>query len=409
MSEWPTVRFEELADSSKSAFSKPYGSAILKEDYLPQGVPVVRGVNLRNGIFVDDGFVFISDRKADQMPGANLTSGDLVFTHRGTIGQVSMIPRERRYPRYVLSTSHVKARLDASRALPEFYYYYFSSPVGQQELLKNISTVGVPGLAQPVATIKSLTVPHPPLSVQKNTMEVLGVLDDKIAANERIAATALTLADTLFEEIVNGLPFGPESFGTVASVYGGGTPSTSEPSYWDGGIAWATPTDVTALSAPYLFRTNRTITDAGLSNCASQLYPSGSIFMTSRATIGAFAVPQLPAAVNQGFIVVIPPSRESRWWLFHEMRSQMGEMLSLANGSTFLELSRKNFKAMPVRIASQEVLVQFDAKVAPLHQRAAATAQESSVLSELRDALLPRLMSGEIRVRDAEKVVEGVT
>src|SRR6266404_3950979 len=127
MSEWPIVRFEDLADSSKSAFSKPYGSAILKEDYVPSGVPVVRGVNLRNGIFLDDDFVFISDAKADQMPGANLTSGDLVFTHRGTIGQVSMIPRDRKHARYVLSTSHVKARLDPGRAMPEFYYYYFSS------------------------------------------------------------------------------------------------------------------------------------------------------------------------------------------------------------------------------------------------------------------------------------------
>ena len=118
------VRFEDLADSSKSAFSKPYGSAILKEDYLPRGVPVVRGVNLRNGIFFDDDFVFISEVKADRMPGANLTSGDLVFTHRGTIGQVSMIPWNRKHNRYVLSTSHVKARLNPKRAVPEFYFYY---------------------------------------------------------------------------------------------------------------------------------------------------------------------------------------------------------------------------------------------------------------------------------------------
>src|SRR5579859_6099960 len=187
MTEWPTIQFQELADESKSAISKPYGSAITKEDYVPQGVPVVRGVNLRNGIFLDDEFVFIDEKKADQMPGANLISGDLVFTHRGTIGQVSMIPRYPRYPRYVLSTSQVKARLDSKRALPEFYYYWFSSSAGQHELLGNTSTVGVPGLGQPVATIKSLRVPHPPLLVQKAVAAVLGALDDKIAANGRIA------------------------------------------------------------------------------------------------------------------------------------------------------------------------------------------------------------------------------
>jgi type I restriction enzyme S subunit len=260
-----------------------------------------------------------------------------------------------------------------------------------------------------LSDIEELKIGIPPLDQQDGVIGLLGALDDKIAVNDRIAATALVLADTLFEEAASDLPFGPESFGTAASVYGGGTPSTSQPSYWDGDFAWTTPTDVTALNAPYLFRTSRTITDAGLANCASQLYPSGSIFMTSRATIGAFAVPQLAAAVNQGFIVVVSPRDELRWWLFHEMRSQVDEMLSLANGSTFLELSRKNFKAMPVRIASQEVLVRFDSKVAPLHQRAAEATQESTTLSKLRNTLLPKLMSGEIRVRDAEKVVEDVT
>lgn len=409
MPEWPSVRFEDLADDSKSAFSKPYGSAILKEDYVPRGVPVVRGVNLRNGIFYDDEFVFVSDEKADQMPGANLTSGDLVFTHRGTIGQVSMIPRSRRYTRYVLSTSHVKARLDAKRALPEFYYYYFSSPLGQREILKNISTVGVPGIAQPVATIKSLRIPYPPLAIQQGIADVLEALDNKIAVNDQIAAASVVLAESFYDGFSRGIGFGSETFASVASVYGGGTPSTANPRYWDGGIAWTTPSDVTALRAPYLFKTSRTITDSGLANCASRLYPAGSIFMTSRATIGAFAVPQIPAAVNQGFIVVVPPRDELRWWLFHEMQSRVDEMLSLANGSTFLELSRKNFKAMPVRVASSDVLKQFDAKVAPLHQRAAQAARESAVIAELRDTLLPKLMTGEIRVRDAEKVVEDVT
>ena len=84
-------------------------------------------------------------------------------------------------------------------------------------------------------------------------------------------------------------------------------------------------------------------------------------------------------------------------------------MLSLANGSTFLELSRKNFKSMQVRVASPDELKRFDAKVAPLHQRAAQATQESAALKEVRDTLLPKLMSGEVRVRDAEKVVEDVT
>src|SRR5699024_12648278 len=104
--------------------------------------------------------------------------------------------------------------------------------------------------------------------------------------------------------------------------------------------------DVTALRSTYLFNTARSITQFGLDNCASELYPAQSIFMTSRATIGAFSIPQIPAAVNQGFIVVIPLTDNLQCCLFHEMHSRFDDMLSLAYGSTFRELSRKNIYSM---------------------------------------------------------------
>ncbi|MFI0877889.1 restriction endonuclease subunit S [Streptomyces parvus] len=406
MSEWPMVRFEELAAKEKSSFSKPYGSAYTKDDYVSAGIPLVRGVNLGSGRFYDDGFVFITPEKADTLPGANLAAGDLVITHRGTIGQVSMIPRKPKRDRYVLSTSQVKARLDGSRALPEFYFYWLISPAGQNEILQHVSTVGVPGLVQPVATVKSLKVPDPPLQEQRRIVAVLGALDDKIFLNERIATAALTLADTHFIRAAEGIEYGNETFGSVATVAGGGTPNTKVEEYWGGGIAWTTPSDVTALRSPYLFETGRSITNSGLDNCASRLYPAQSIFMTSRATIGAFALPQVPAAVNQGFIVVIPPDEYMRWWLLHEMRSRVDHMVSLSNGSTFLELSRKNFKAMQIRLPERSEIEGFAQKVAPLHASAAQFSKENRTLATLRDTLLPQLMSGRLRVKDAEKIVE---
>jgi type I restriction enzyme S subunit len=257
-----------------------------------------------------------------------------------------------------------------------------------------------------LADIRSLKISLPPISIQRTISHVLGALDDKIAVNDRIASTTLSLCQSYHEAEVSGMTWGADTFGSVAAVYGGGTPSTAVGEYWDGEIPWATPTDVTGLRAPYLFNTSRRISQAGLQNCASQLYPTGSIFMTSRATIGSFAVAQVPTAVNQGFIVVVPPEDKLRWWLFHEMRSRVDEMIALANGSTFLELSRKNFKAMPVRLPSDERLRNFDARVDPLHERAAKALEESVKLAELRDTLLPKLMSGEIRVRDAEREVE---
>lgn len=407
MPDWPFVEYRALSSSERSAFSMgPFGSKITKENYVATGVPVVRGINLARGIFLDDDFVFIDQEKADELVAANVKPGDLIFTHRGTIGQVSMLPRNPRFDRYVIGSSQVKTRLDESVAAPEFYYYWFKSPEGQRSILANTSTVGVPGIATPLTSIKGLRVPLPPLSTQRAVAAVLGALDNKIAANDSIAACALKLAEAHFSLAVRGVTPGLETFGSIAEVGGGGTPNTKVPEYWNGDIAWTTPSDVTALRAPYLFATDRKITDVGLSDCATKLYPAGSIFMTSRATIGAFAIPQVPAAVNQGFIVVFTADKKLTMWLFHDMRDRVDEMRSLANGSTFLELSRKNFKAMSVRLPAPEVISTFADRAIPLHQKAAAASAENSTLIELRDTLLPELMSGRLRVKDAEKVAE---
>lgn len=358
----------------------------------------------------------ISDQECERVPltvGERerflLEEGDLLFVRQslkfeGAGKCVYVGPSEE--PR-TWESHLIRVRLDSGKADSRYYYYYFRSPGGRKSIEAIIEQVAAAGIRG--SDLRTLDVPYPPRKEQQGVADALSALDDKIAVNDRIVKTALDLADSLYSASSEGLVLGSETFGSVAAVYGGGTPSTAEPTYWDGGIAWTTPSDVTALSAPYLFKTSRTITELGLANCASRIYPAGSIFMTSRATIGAFAVPQIPAAVNQGFIVVVPPGQELRWWLFHEMRSRVDEMLELANGSTFLELSRKNFKSMPVLVVTPDLLKRFDAQVAPIHERAAQASRESTALAQLRDTLLPKLMSGEIRVRDAEHVVGEVT
>jgi len=131
--------------------------------------------------------------------------------------------------------------------------------------------------------------------------------------------------------------------------------------------------------------------------------------MTSRATIGAFAIAQQPVAVNQGFIVVNARNPELQWWMFHELRSRVPEFLSHANGATFMELARGRFKQLQVHAPESAQAQRFGAAVRPLHEAAAHMLEESRALARVRDELLPLLMSGKVRVRDAERVVEGIT
>lgn len=295
------------------------------------------------------------------------------------------------------------------------FYMEFSENVHPKWAYYSLLITDINGLASgsaiPSTTREdfyALPVRLPSLKEQEAVAGVLSALDDKIARNTALAETADELARALFSESVRGIKVSDKTFDDVATVGGGGTPSSRMPEYWGGDIRWATPTDVTALEGPYLFDTERRISEPGLASCSSRLYPAGSILMTSRATIGAFALAQEATAVNQGFIVVVPGGDVPAMWLFHEMRSRVPEFTSMANGATFLELSRGNFKKFGVRLAEPEVMARFDERARALHDRAAAALKENTRLKVTRDALLPGLMSGKLRVRDAERVAEEV-
>ena len=398
MTEWPAVQFQKLAADAKSAFSKPYGSAITKEDYLPQGVPVVRGVNLRKGIFVDDEFVFIDDTKADRMPGANLAPGDLVFTHRGTIGQVSMVPRSARYPRYVLSTSQVKARLNSNRALPEFYYYWFSSSDGQHELLRNVSTVGVPGLGQPVATIKSLRVPHPPLAVQRAIADVLGALDDKIAVNDGLASTCHELAQAHSARALASGQTRP--LAEIAMITMGSSPPGE--SYNEVGVGL--PFYQGTRNFGQRFPSQRVW-------CTSPVRTAqaGSTLLSVRAPVGRVNIAREACCIGRG-VASISSRENTPSVLFHELAAS-GEAWKPyeSEGTVFGSISKPQLERLRISSLPISTARLLEETLNPLDQQVALALSGNQILAELRDTLLPRLMSGEIRVREAEKVVEDVT
>ncbi len=338
-----------------------------------------------------------------------LQSGDLVITMTDlskagdTLGLPAVVPNGRRY----LHNQRIGLVevTESNLVDKKFLAYYLRTPLYRSHILGTASGSTVRHTSP--SRIEAFNAVLPTLTEQKAIAAVLGALDDKIAANTKLARTSDELAGTLFRRALLSSTYSDKTFDDIAQVSGGGTPSTKNPEFWDGEIAWATPTDVTALVGPYLESTSRTISEAGLDACASGLYPPGSILMTSRATIGAFALAQVPTAVNQGFIVVQPNDPSLHFWIFHEMRSRVDEFISLANGATFLELSRGNFKKFKVRKAAPEVMTDFNDVAADLHSRARAALRENDVLSATRDALLPPLMSGKLRVKDAEKIVEG--
>lgn len=393
-----------LADASALSFGDGYRTK--RSEHGVPGYRILRVADVHDGRIELDGPDFVSEKHARAIGPKLSQTGDVLLTTKGTVGRVAIYPDIAE--KVVYSPQLCYFRVNSEGPLDARYLsYWFKSDAFKSQASHRANNTDMAAYLN-LRDIATLQVDLPSLHEQRAIAEVLGAIDDKIRANAAVVSSLLQLADAHFTRTIHGVDPAPESFGDVASIGGGGTPRTGVEEYWGGDIAWATPTDVTVLTAPYLSSTSRTITSQGLGACSSPVYPVGSILMTSRATIGAFAIAQVPTAVNQGFIVVNALDPGAQWWLFHEMKSRVPEFLSYANGATFLELPRGRFKDLRVRLASSEAMDRFHDLVDPIHSAAAAVVRESHVLAEARDELLPLLMSGRVRIQDAETSVEGV-
>ncbi len=202
---WPISRIEDI--SEKVAIG-PFGSSIKVSTFVPDGIPIISGQHLHD-IKVNDspGFNFISHKHAQKLKNANVERGDVIFTHAGNIGQVAYIPENSKFDRYVISQRQFYMRCDRSKAIPEFIALYFTSREGQHQLLANASQVGVPSIAQPVTYLRTIQIPLPPLPEQRAIAHILGTLDDKIELNRRMNETLEAMARAIFNDwFVN---FGP--------------------------------------------------------------------------------------------------------------------------------------------------------------------------------------------------------
>lgn len=396
-SSWASTPLETLCDPARGI---AYG-IVKVGDFVPEGVPVIRGGDIRKNRIVVNHQKRVSSEVSSKFKRTVLQGGEIVINLIAEPGHSAVVPasmagfnvsRDVAVIPLIGSVNHL------------FVNYFLQSPQAVRWLTARLQ--GSVTQKINLGTLRQVPIALPDRTEQDAIAEVLVALDAKIEANWHAIDSGHQLADAHFGAWRDGLSgTSPAKFEDLAGVSGGTTPKTEVAEYWGDGHRWAVPRDVTALAAPYLFDTERHITDAGLASIGNRLHPVGSIFMTSRATIGAFAVPQTPCATNQGFIVVVPKDPLYRWFLFHEMRSRVPDMLDLANGSTFLEVSRGNFKRMQTIRPAVADVERLDALLAPLHAWCASAVAEATRLTECREVLLPRLLSGQVRVRNAEKLI----
>lgn len=225
------------------------------------------------------------------------------------------------------------------------------------------------------------------------------------------AATAALFPDSFEESELGLVPRGwlVKPVGDAVECIGGGTPNTQNPSYWEPAeYAWTTPKDLSGLQSPVLLNTERKLSKFGLSKVSSGLLPVGTLLLSSRAPIGYLAISQLPIAVNQGYIAIAPGGELSPLYMLFWCRQNMDGIKSRANGSTFMEISKKAFRPIPALVPSADVLIAFANVTDPLFERLIENERQAQTLTQLRDTLLPRLISGELRLPETETSVEAM-
>lgn len=444
---WVKLRLGDVCKKIGSGATPRGGSNV----YLDSGpVSFIRSQNIYNERFSYQGLVFIDEDTATTLQNVQVEEKDILLNITG-----DSVARACQVPNTILPArvnQHVAIiRTDHNQLSPTYLRYFLNSPEMQAHMLA-LAAAGATRNALTKGMIEDFEIECPASVVnQESVTIILKNLDKKTELNRKTNETLEAMARTLFQawfvdfepvwakmegrwkrgQSLPGLPahlydlfpdrlveaelgnipdgWHISTIGDEVSVYGGGTPSTKEPTFWQGGIhCWATPKDLSSLKAPVLMDTERKLTDQGLSKIGSGLLPRGTVLLSSRAPIGYLAITEMRTAVNQGFIAMVCSKTITNLFALFWCHANMDAIVGRANGSTFQEISKSNFRQIPVITPSPAVMDSFQKIASPIYSQLVENEKESDSLTQLRDTLLPRLLSGELRVPEAERLAEEV-
>jgi type I restriction enzyme, S subunit len=359
---------------------------------------------------------------------------DVVLSRRCNPGETAHVPHGLDF---ALGQNLVLLRADGSKIVPQFLRWLLRGPEWWEQVQKFIN-VGAVFDSLKCADIPKFVLPLPGLQEQRAIARILGTLDDKIELNRRMnatleataralfkswfvdfdpvlakaagrqpagmdAATAALFPDSFQESELGEIPaeWGASAIGAEARVVGGSTPSTKNSEFWDGGeIHWVSPKDFSSLQSKVLINSSRKITGAGLRQITSGLLPENTVLLSSRAPVGYLALTKIETAINQGFIAMVCDGRLPPEYVMLWADSIMDKIKQAASGTTFAEISKATFRPFRILVPSTGALEAFTRIVRPLFQMVTGNEHQSVALAGVRDELLPRLLSGEIGVKD---------
>jgi type I restriction enzyme, S subunit len=407
---YPIRTLGDYCDRSKGLIQTgPFGSQLHQEDYVEVGHPVVMPKDIKDGRIDETTVARVTESMAAQLQRHKLKVGALVMPRRGDIGKRALIRKEQEG--FLCGTGCIKIELDNEVLNPQFLYYFLEQPQITDWIEKR--AIGSTMLNLNTQIIRSIEIPEFPISEQNRIADILSSYDDLIENNRRRIQLLEESARLLYQEwfvrlrfpgheqvpVHDGVPEGwmVQKIADVAETIGGGTPSTSVPEYWDNGeVTWFVPKDITNNDSFVILESERKITAQGLRESSTRMLPAESILMTSRASIGFFAIYEHPACTNQGFISVVPKRPELQMYLLYNLYSRREEIEQRAGGTTFKEISKSTFRNLEILVPEQEILIRFQQNAYTIFEQVRVLKKQKQRLQQARDLLLPRLMRGEL-------------
>ena len=365
----------KIADLIDEIAMGPFGSNIKVDCFVDEGIPVLNGSNLDGFALSEKSFRYVTPEKADSLKKANASRGDVVITHRGTLGQIAYIPQNSKHDRYVISQSQFRVRCN-EKILPEYMVYYFHTALGQHKLLSNSSQVGVPALARPSSTFQQIEIEVPSVQEQRRVISIINALQAKIDCNNKIN-------DNLQQQ--------------AQAIYTAMFISNADPA-WDQGR-------LSDLITVKYGKDHKKLADGAYPVFGSggimryvehPLYTGESVLIPRKGTLNNVMYVNEPFwSVDTMFFTEMKIPNVAKF-VFHFVKSK--DLASMNAGSAVPSMTTDILNALELAIPSAERLAEFESVVAPMYQTMQANNRESAKLAELRDTLLPKLMSGEMDV-----------
>lgn len=383
----------------------------IKRGITPQytqndGIPVINQKCIKNGV-INKEFVKYTSKGKKYPEEKRIRKGDILInsTGSGTLGRVAYVNSNEIFS-YV--DSHVTI-LRCKNYESKFLYYWLR-PI--EPYIESLGKGSTNQLELSSDVVSEIDIPDFPLKTQEKIASILSAYDDLIENNRKQIKLLEEAAQRLYKEwfvdlrfpghettaITDGIPEGwaRYKFSEIASIMSGGTPKTDVKEYYDGNIPFYTPKD--SDGSFFAFDTITHISKSGLDHCNSQYYPSGTVIITARGTVGKTTILAVPMAMNQSCYALKCDELNSPYYLFFSLNKEVAALKTMANGGVFNTIIVKTFDSIHLTVPTHDVLIAFDAIVSPTMDQIKVKMQQNVLLAETRDRLLPKLMNGEMEV-----------